>query len=152
MCKVYTGYRGTSEIEHALCACKVDNSLAKAREFSLRTGAQTMLFLSLVDLSLARTRLELILCFRMAAAIPHRRHWDWSGGRRCWVTFSGRASFLFGKYKVTAYCVGAVGSCLNISYLFPSSLPRKTEAEIFSGVNRIPLHIAFPYHPSIVPV
>ena len=46
MCKVYTGYHGTSEIEHSLCACTVDNPLAKARGLSLRTGAQTMLYLS----------------------------------------------------------------------------------------------------------
>ena len=46
MCKVYTGYHGTSEIEHGLCACTVDNPLAKARGLSLRTGAQTMLYLS----------------------------------------------------------------------------------------------------------
>ena len=31
MCKVHTGYCGTSEIEHSLCACTVDNPLAKAR-------------------------------------------------------------------------------------------------------------------------
>ena len=43
MCKVYNGYCGTSEIEHGLCACTVDNPLAKARGLSLRTGAQTML-------------------------------------------------------------------------------------------------------------
>ena len=43
MCKVYTGYHGTSEIEHGLCA--------KARGLSLRTGAQTMLYLSLVFIS-----------------------------------------------------------------------------------------------------
>ena len=49
MCKVYTGYCGTSEIEHGLCACTVDNPLAKARGLSLRTGAQTMLYLSLRD-------------------------------------------------------------------------------------------------------
>ena len=48
MCKVYTGYCGTSEIEHGLCACTVDNPLTKARGLSLRTGAQTMLYLSLV--------------------------------------------------------------------------------------------------------
>ena len=36
MRKVYTGYHGTSEIEHGLCACTVDNPLAKARELSLR--------------------------------------------------------------------------------------------------------------------
>ena len=46
MCKVYTGYCGTSEIEHGLCACTVDNPLAKARGLSVRTGAQTMLYLS----------------------------------------------------------------------------------------------------------
>ena len=46
MCKVYTGYHGTSEIERGLCACTVDKPLAKARGLSLRTGAQTMLYLS----------------------------------------------------------------------------------------------------------
>ena len=45
MCKVYTGYSGKSEIEHGLCACTVDNPLAKARGLSLRTGAQPMLYL-----------------------------------------------------------------------------------------------------------
>ena len=49
MCKVYTGYCGTSEIEHGLCACTVDNPLPKVRGLSLRTGAQTMLYLSLVS-------------------------------------------------------------------------------------------------------
>ena len=39
---------GTSEIEHGLCACTVDNPLAKARGLSLSTGAQTMPCLSLV--------------------------------------------------------------------------------------------------------
>ena len=48
MCKVYTGYCGTSETEHGLCACTVDNPLAKARGLSLRTAAQTMLYLSLI--------------------------------------------------------------------------------------------------------
>ena len=48
MCKVYTGYCGTSEIEHGLCACTVDNPLAKARGLSLRTGAQPMLYLPFV--------------------------------------------------------------------------------------------------------
>ena len=46
MCKVYIGYYGTSEIEHGLCACTVDYPLTKARGLSLRTGAQTMLYLS----------------------------------------------------------------------------------------------------------
>ena len=31
MCKVYTGYHGTSEIDHGLCASMFDNPLAKAR-------------------------------------------------------------------------------------------------------------------------
>ena len=51
MCKVYTGYCGTSEIEHGLCACTVDNLLAKARGLSLCTGAQTRLYHSLVPQS-----------------------------------------------------------------------------------------------------
>ena len=42
----YTGCHGTSEIEHGLCACTVDNPLAKARGLSLRTAAQTMLHFS----------------------------------------------------------------------------------------------------------
>ena len=46
MCKVYTGYCSTSEIEHGLCTCTVDNPLAEARGLSLRTGAQTMLYRS----------------------------------------------------------------------------------------------------------
>ena len=39
MRKVYTGYHVTSEIEQGRCACTVDNTLAKARGLSLRTGA-----------------------------------------------------------------------------------------------------------------
>ena len=60
MCKVYTGYCGTSEIENGLCACTVDNPLAKARGLSLRTGAQTMLYLSHVFLSKSKTYTNLI--------------------------------------------------------------------------------------------
>ena len=33
MCKVYTEYHGTSEIEHGLCTCTADNPLAKARDY-----------------------------------------------------------------------------------------------------------------------
>ena len=44
-CKAYTGLCGTSEIEHGSCACTVDNPFTKARGLSLRTGAQTMLYL-----------------------------------------------------------------------------------------------------------
>ena len=51
MCKVYTGYCGTSEIEHGLCTCTVDNPLATDRGLSFRAGAQTMLYLSLVPQS-----------------------------------------------------------------------------------------------------
>ena len=32
MCKVYTGYDGTSEIEHGLCVCKVDNLSVQAHK------------------------------------------------------------------------------------------------------------------------
>ena len=56
MCKVYTGYCGTSEIEHGLCACTVDNPLAKARGLSLRTGAQPMLYLPLGQRRMTLTR------------------------------------------------------------------------------------------------
>ena len=49
ICKVYTGYHGKSQIEHGLCACTVDNPLAKARGLSLRTGTQNMRYLSLRD-------------------------------------------------------------------------------------------------------
>ena len=49
MGKVYTGYHGTPEIEHGMCACTVDNPLAKARGLSLRIGAHTMLYLSLIE-------------------------------------------------------------------------------------------------------
>ena len=58
MCKVYTGYCGTREIEHGLCAGTVDNTLAKARGLSLRTGAQTMLYLSLKVLSYTKEYFE----------------------------------------------------------------------------------------------
>ena len=46
MCKVCSGYHGTSEIEHGLSACTVDNPLTKVCGLSLCTGTQTMLFLS----------------------------------------------------------------------------------------------------------
>ena len=52
MSKVYTGNCGTSEIDHGLCACTVDNPLAKARGLSLRTGAQPMLYLPLGEKNL----------------------------------------------------------------------------------------------------
>ena len=50
MCKVYTRYHCTSEIEHGLCACMVNNPLAKAQGLSLPTGAQTMLYLLIIEI------------------------------------------------------------------------------------------------------
>ena len=47
MSKVYIGHHDISETEPGLCACTVDNPLAKAWGLSLRTGAQTMFYLSL---------------------------------------------------------------------------------------------------------
>ena len=44
ICKVYTGYHGTSEIGNGLCACMVDNPLSKVWGLSLCTAAQTMLY------------------------------------------------------------------------------------------------------------
>ena len=37
---VNMSYHGTSEIDHGLCACMVNNPLTKAQRFSLRTGAK----------------------------------------------------------------------------------------------------------------
>ena len=48
LCEVYTGSCDTNEKEHGLCACTVDNPLAKARGLSLRTGAQTMFYLTTI--------------------------------------------------------------------------------------------------------
>ena len=59
MRKVYTG---TSEIEHGLCACTVDNPLVKARGLSLRTGAQTMLYLSLISFKRYKKSLKRDIC------------------------------------------------------------------------------------------
>ena len=56
MCKIFTGYHGTGEIEYGLCACTVDN---KARGLSLLTGAQTMLYLSLSDKSYCFSQLSI---------------------------------------------------------------------------------------------
>ena len=61
MCKVNTGYDGTSKIEHGLCACTVDNPLAKARVLSLRTGTQTMLYLSHISLLNEQVNNKLIM-------------------------------------------------------------------------------------------
>ena len=57
-CKVYIGYHGKSEIETGLCACTIDNPFAKARGLSLRTGAQTMFYLSFVLTFKSKSGLE----------------------------------------------------------------------------------------------
>ena len=79
MCKVYTGYCGTSEIEHGLCACTFDNPLPKARALSLRTGAQTMLYLSPVikikaDVKILRSRKENPQKLTQLSSRSHPRH------------------------------------------------------------------------------
>ena len=35
MCKVYSGYDGTSEIEHGLCACTIDHSVQAQKPSSI---------------------------------------------------------------------------------------------------------------------
>ena len=56
MCKVYTGYHDTSEIEHVCVP-------TKARGLSLRTGAQTMLYLSLTIQAFANGFLNITTLF-----------------------------------------------------------------------------------------
>ena len=46
MCRVYTGYHGSSEIEHGLCICMVDNPLAKALGLSPYRCTNHALFLT----------------------------------------------------------------------------------------------------------
>ena len=77
MCKVYTGYCGTSEIEHGLCACTVDNPLAKARGLSLRTGAQPMLYLPLGNI---KNRLESSLGHPCITPYSNYREPDYTDG------------------------------------------------------------------------
>ena len=72
MCKVYTGYYGTSEIEHVLCACTVDNPLAKARGLSLRTGAQTMLYLSH---NVMKTKIHYLDYTTTSSTLMKKRRW-----------------------------------------------------------------------------
>ena len=60
MCKVYTGYCGTSNVEHGLCACTVDNPLAKARGLFLSRGAQTMFYLSYVCINCAKSKIDCV--------------------------------------------------------------------------------------------
>ena len=56
MCQVYTGYHGTSEIEHGLCACK-------ARGLSLSTSAQTML--NLKNKCIINIQMRGVLCWSL---------------------------------------------------------------------------------------
>ena len=114
MCKVYTGYCGTSEIEHGLCACTVDNPLAKARALSLRTGAQTMLYLSLVIFFLSLIVYLFFLSF-----------WGWSGGAMVLgkIPVPGRPTIWMTEGQgPIALAVGAGGGCLDIFTLAILSL------------------------------
>ena len=86
LCKVYTEYHGTNEIEHGLCACTVDNPLAKARGLSLRTGAQTILYLSLVPQSTDTQSLTEIL--RNVQGLQWLLWYKW--GRAWFVRLYGR--------------------------------------------------------------
>ena len=99
---VLPGYLRTSEVEHGLSACTVDNPLAKARGLSLRTGAQTMLYLS---------------------------HWGSRVVRWFWVNFQCRGVLLI--FIVVGQGLTALtgGGCLDIfalvylfSFLSPFSL------------------------------
>ena len=99
MCKVYTGYHGTSKIEPALCACTGDNPLPKARGLSLRTSAQTMLSLTFqkTGRGLLRAgafiRINTVLrngqkpvsslFFRHNQYLPRKVNWYISRGRNC---------------------------------------------------------------------
>ena len=67
MCKVYTGYHGTNEIQHGLCACAVDNPLAKAPY--RRTN--NALFLTCVQLFNSVKVTELPLVWERAAYSVH---------------------------------------------------------------------------------
>ena len=51
-CMVYTRCHGTSELEHGLTPCTVDNPLAKARGLYICTDTQTLLYLANHALSL----------------------------------------------------------------------------------------------------
>ena len=83
---------GTSEIEHGLCACMVDNPLAKARGLSLRTGAQTMLYLSL---STSETHLCFIDCGTPA---------------KTGYTYTGTSGFTYGETSSVACADGYEGT------------------------------------------
>ena len=72
MCKVYTGYHGTSEIEHGLSACTVDIPLAKARGLSLHTGALAMLYLSLFQV-IGYTKGRFSVIFSFASFLKERQ-------------------------------------------------------------------------------
>ena len=68
MLKVYTGYYGTSEMEHGLCACTVG---AKARGLSPHTGAQTMLYLSPNPRAIAAAAADITSLLRKQFAVAY---------------------------------------------------------------------------------
>ena len=71
MHQVSSGYDGTSEIEHGLCASAVDNPLAKARGLSLRTGAQTMFYLSVFINGISTLSWKTTMSFLFLPAFLH---------------------------------------------------------------------------------
>ena len=105
MCKVYTGYCGTSEIEHGLCACTVDNPLAKARGLSLRTGAQPMIYLPLIS---SPNHQELFIRFTVRVSVIIYPS----------VCFSFSSGFLGGRWDLT---VLMSDHCPSFYFLFDGS-------------------------------
>ena len=91
-CKFYTGYHGTSEIEHGLSARMVDNPLAKAHRLSLPTGVQTMLYISLGIADFIQSRFEnRVLLQPMLERVAGVAHYiaAWSGNRVYFSCFFG---------------------------------------------------------------
>ena len=138
MCKVYTGYCGTSAIEHSLCACTVDNPLAKARGLSLRTGAQTMLYLSLNLLLNIKESTLIVNGYSVRGStfaivilrnLPHW-HREWSGGANVLGKFPVPERPTYLDYsRARAYCAcnrcgwGLLGHFFSqLSLLFSFSL------------------------------
>ena len=105
MCKVYTGYHATSEIEQEMRACTANNALGKFRDY-------------------------LSVQVHKPCSISHLQ----SGGGRvvrwCWVNFQCQVVLVFWSrvgQGSTALAVGAGGGCLEIffshlSFLFRFSL------------------------------